>query len=173
MYLGIYETKETEQSHSSAPLFTHPPSVGSSIPSYALEFPSSSSSLSFLPPLPPLPPLPSCHSLPRPLHSSCRPSPSPSSCRFPLLLTIFVRRCVSRFVGRLYHSGYSPPLRGLLCGVIGLRWASLSSSFASGFATAVPCETRRSHRGSLRQRCAALIVVHNDSVWVWVVVVAG
>jgi len=41
----------------------------------------------------------------------------------------------------------------------------LGSSFASGFVRAVSCWARRSRRGSLRQRFAALIVVRYDGVW--------
>jgi len=81
------------------------------------------------------------------------------------------------FVGRLYHSGYSPHL--VVCSVVSLGppyaiehytawyhcWAGWSSLFASGFATAVSGWARHSRQGSFSQRCAALIVVHYDGIW--------
>ena len=92
----------------------------------------------------PLPPPPSCRFLPHPPPSSCRPSPpSPSSCRFPLLLAVFV--IVSRPTSSAGSTTAVIPPRFVVCSVVSLGSVGLANR-------------RRSRRGSLRRCRAGLIV---------------
>jgi hypothetical protein len=95
----------------------------------------------FPPPCPPLPP-PSCCFPPRPPPSSCRPNSLAGS-----------------------TTGVIPP-RFVVCSVALLGSVGLAGRRRSrqGALQAASCWDRRSHRGSLRRRCAALIVVHYAGV---------
>jgi len=89
-------------------------------------------------------PLPPCRFLPRPPPSSCRPSPpSPSSCRFPLLLAVFV--IVSRPTSSAGSTTAVIPPRFVVCSVVSLGSVGLANR-------------RRSRRGSLLRCRAGLIV---------------
>jgi len=128
----------------------------------------------------PSPPSPSsCRPSP-PSPSSCRPSPpSPSSCRFPLLLTVFV--IVSRPTSSAGSTTAVIPPRFVVCSAVSLGSVGLANRRRSRRGSLRRCRAGLIVRvgvryggvvlgssfasGSLRQRCAVLIVVHFDGVW--------